>query len=107
MTAVAIGGVEDHIHVLLSIPSTVSIAKAMQLLKGASSKWIHDEFPQHNDFAWQEGYGAFSIGKSQVESTKQYITNQAQHHRTRTFQEEFLAFLEKHDMQSDPRFVWG
>ncbi len=64
MRALAIGGVEDHVHLLLSIPSILSIAKAMQLIKGASSKWVHDTFPEHKSFEWQEGYGAFSVGIS-------------------------------------------
>jgi REP element-mobilizing transposase RayT len=107
MRALAIGGVEDHVHVLLSIPSTLSIAKAMQLIKGGSSSWVHNTFPEHHDFEWQEGYGAFSIGVSQVPDTKAYIDNQREHHRTKTFQEEFIAFLERHGIDYDPRYVWG
>jgi len=103
----AVGGVDDHVHLLLSLPSTITIAKAMQLIKGGSSKWIHDEFAEYQQFTWQEGYGAFSIGISQIDSTKQYIANQQEHHRTRTFQEEFLVILKKHDMQYDPRYLWG
>ena len=64
--ALIVGGVEDHVHVLLSIPSMLSLAKSIQLLKGNSSKWIHDTFKEHQSFAWQEGYGAFSIGVSGV-----------------------------------------
>ena len=107
MRALAIGGVEDHVHILLSIPSTLSVAKALQLIKGGSSKWIHDTFPEHRGFEWQEGYGAFSIGISQVDDTKKYIANQREHHRTRSFQEEFIAFLERHGIEYDPRYVWG
>jgi REP element-mobilizing transposase RayT len=107
MRALAIGGVEDHVHILLSIPSTLSVAKALQLIKGGSSKWVHETFPEHRDFEWQEGYGAFSIGVSQVDDTKKYIANQREHHRTRSFQEEFIAFLERHGIEYDPRYVWG
>jgi putative transposase len=107
MTAMAIGGVEDHVHLLLSIPSTLSIAKAMQLIKGGSSTWVHETFPEHRQFAWQEGYGAFSVGISQVADTKTYIANQREHHRTTTFQEEFIAFLERHGIEYDPRYVWA
>src|SRR5689334_11649872 len=96
MKALAVGGVEDHAHVLLSLASTMAIAKAIQLIKGGSSKWVHDEFPKHKDFAWQEGYGAFSIGISQRETTIVYIQNQREHHKKTTFKEEFLAFLAKH-----------
>ena len=107
LKALAIGGVEDHVHMLLSMPSTISVAKAMQWIKGGSSKWVHDEFPERRAFAWQEGYGAFSIGISQVEETKRYIANQREHHKTKTFQEEYLAFLDKHGVQYDPQYVWG
>jgi putative transposase len=107
MRALEIGGIEDHVHLLLSIPSTLSIANAMQLIKGGSSKWIHDSFEEHKTFEWQEGYGAFTVGISQVPDTKVYIANQREHHRTKTFQEEFIAFLEKHGIEYDPRYVWG
>ncbi len=107
MRALAIGGVEDHVHLLLSLPSTLSIAKAMQLIKGASSKWVHETFLEHQGFEWQEGYGAFSVGISQVPDTKQYIANQREHHRTKTFEEEFIAFLERHGVEYDPQYVWG
>ncbi len=106
MKAVSIGGVEDHVHLLLSLPSTLSIAKAMQLLKGGSSKWIHDEFPQHRLFAWQEGYGAFSIGVSDVERTVDYIQNQVHHHRRKDFKQEFISFLKKHGIEYDERFIF-
>ena len=107
MTGLAIGGVEDHVHLLLSMPATISISKALQLIKGRSSKWVHDTFPQRRDFAWQEGYGAFSIGVSQVEDTQRYIANQTEHHRKMSFQEEFIAILDKHGIEYDPRYVWG
>jgi REP element-mobilizing transposase RayT len=106
MTALAIGGVEDHLHILLSLPSTLDVAKSMQLIKGGSSKWIHDTFPEHRSFAWQSGYGAFSIGVSQVDDTIAYISSQKKHHRRRTFQDEFLAFLNKHRIEYDPRYIW-
>jgi putative transposase len=105
--ALAIGGVEDHIHLLLSLPATISIAKAMQAIKGVSSKWVHDTFPKHDLFAWQEGYGAFSIGISQIDATTTYIRSQPEHHRQKTFQEEFRAFLKKHGIEYDERYVCG
>jgi REP element-mobilizing transposase RayT len=107
MKALAIGGVEDHVHLLLSLPSTLVIAKAIQLVKGNSSKWVHETFPQMAHFAWQEGYGAFSIGVSQRDTTVAYIQNQKKHHQRKTFQEEFLSFLKKHGIEYDLRFVWG
>ena len=99
MKALAIGGAVDHVHILISVPATLSIAKAMQLLKGNSSKWIHETFPKMRSFEWQEGYGAFSIGVSAVEATTDYIRNQAEHHRTRTFREELVAMLRKHGFE--------
>ncbi len=107
MTALAVGGVADHVHMLISLPSTLPIAKAIQLIKGGSSKWIHDSFPEQADFSWQEGYGAFSIGIAQVERTKQYIHGQEEHHRKISFEEEFLQFLKTHGIEYDPRYVWG
>jgi putative transposase len=107
MKALAIGGIEDHVHMLLSLPSTLAIAKAIQLVKGNSSKWMHATFSDMSHFAWQEGYGAFSIGISQIETTVTYIQNQQKHHRRKTFQEEFLSFLKTHGIEYDPRFVWG
>ncbi len=98
MKALVIGGVENHVHVLLSIPATLSIAKAIQLLKGNSSTWIHDTFPAQWDFGWQDGYGAFSIGISGVDDTVKYIRNQAEHHRRKTFVQEVATFLKKHGM---------
>jgi REP element-mobilizing transposase RayT len=99
--ALCVGGVEDHVHILLSLPSTVAISKAVQLLKGNSSKWIHETFPAQHGFAWQEGYGAFSIGISGVDDTIKYIQSQSEHHRTKLFKEEFVAFLKKHGLEYD------
>lgn len=107
LKALAIGGVEDHVHLLLSLPATMPIAKAIQLVKGASSKWAHDTFPEHRAFAWQEGYGAFSIGVSQTNATVAYIRSQPEHHRRTTFQEEFRLFLKKHGIEYDEQYVWG
>ena len=80
---------------------TLSVAKTVQLLKGNSSKWIHETFPGMRSFEWQEGYGAFSIGVSAIDATKAYIRNQAEHHRRRTFREEFERILRKHGFDFD------
>ncbi|HKY27493.1 MAG TPA: transposase [Pyrinomonadaceae bacterium] len=106
MKALAIGGTVDHLNALLSLPSTMSFAKAVQLIKGGSSKWIHDTFPQYRKFEWQEGYGAFSVSASQVRRTIAYIQNQKEHHRKRTFHEEFLKLLDKHGVDYDLRYVF-
>jgi REP element-mobilizing transposase RayT len=105
MKALAIGGTEDHMHILLSLSAILPIAKAIQLIKGGSSKWIHETFPSHKDFAWQAGYGAFSVSISQVEATIAYIKNQEEHHRKKTFEEEFLTFLKKHGIEYDERYI--
>ena len=107
MKALAVGGVEDHVHLLLSLPSTIAIAKAIQLLKAGSSLWVHETFPAEHGFVWQEGYGAFSMSISQVDATHAYIASQPEHHRKKTFQEEFLEFLARHNMDYDERYVWG
>ncbi len=99
MKALAIGGAADHVHILLSLPATLSVAKAMQLLKGNSSKWIRETFPKMRSFAWQEGYGAFSVGISGLDATLTYINNQTEHHRKRSFREEFIAMLQKHHFE--------
>lgn len=98
MKSLAIGGVSDHVHLLLSMPATLAIAKGAQTLKGNSSKWIHEKFPEQGGFAWQEGYGAFSIGQSGIADTVAYIANQEEHHRRRTFRDEFESILRKHDI---------
>jgi putative transposase len=103
--AVAIGGIANHVHLLLSIPATMPLAKAVQLLKGGSSKWMNDNCA--GKFAWQAGYGAFTVGISQQAHTVAYINSQAEHHRKRSFEEEFLGFLQKHGIDYDPKYVWG
>ncbi|MEJ2537191.1 MAG: IS200/IS605 family transposase [Calditrichia bacterium] len=107
MRALAIGGIEDHVHLLVSLPPTLAIAKAIQLIKGGSSKWVHDTSPTLKKFKWQEGYGAFSVSVSQVENTIAYILGQKEHHRKKTFQEEYITFLRKHNVEYDQRFIWG
>jgi REP element-mobilizing transposase RayT len=107
MKAIAIGGVADHVHLLLSLPATMSVAKAMQLVKGGSSKFVHETFTEQRAFAWQEGYGAFSVSISHVEETVAYIQRQEEHHRTKTFEEEYRSFLQKHGIEYEERHVWG
>ena len=99
MRALKVGGVADHVHMLVSLPSTMAVAKAVQLLKGNSSKWIHETFPTLVTFEWQEGYGAFSLSVSGVDATVAYIENQAEHHQRKTFQEELKSILDKHGIR--------
>ncbi len=98
------GGMEDHAHLLIQLPATLTLAKAVQLLKGSSSKWVNEH---GREFSWQEGYGAFGVSKSNINAVIKYITNQEKHHRKITFEEEFIAFLEKHGIEYDPRYVFG
>jgi REP element-mobilizing transposase RayT len=106
MKAIEVGGVANHVHILLSVPSTMAISKALQLIKGGSSKWIHETFPEHREFLWQEEYGAFSVSMSQLDKTIAYIRGQEAHHRKMTFQEEFLVLLKKHRIEYDERYLW-
>ena len=106
MKAIEIGGVEDHVHILLSLPSTLAIAKALQLIKGGSSKWVHETFPEHRLFGWQAKYGAFGVSVSQLDKIIAYIQGQAEHHRKMSFQEEFVALLKRHRIEYDERYLW-
>ena len=107
MKAIAIGGTMDHVHALLSLPATMNFAKAVQLIKGGSSKWIHDAFGEHVKFAWQEGYAGLSVSQSQRGVVMRYIANQPEHHRKRSFEDEFVALLEKCGIRYDPKYVFG
>jgi len=94
ITPIAIGGFDDHAHVLIAVPQTMTLAKAMQVIKAGSSKWCNQNFG-HGPFEWQAGYSATSVSTSMVERTKAYIRNQREHHRTHDFAEEWRLFLEK------------
>ena len=104
MIAVAIGGTENHVHILFHLSPKLALAKAVQLLMGNSSKWMGE---QKIDFAWQEGYGAFSVSSSNLEAVTRYIRNQEVHHRKFTFEDEFRALLKKHSLEYDPRHTFG
>lgn len=105
-TLIGAGGVADHVHLLTSLPSTVTIAEMVNAMKANSSRWIHETFPNQKDFAWQSGYGAFSVSKSAEEKVMQYIRNQEEHHRRQDFKEEFIEFLNKHGVGYDDRYLW-
>ena len=107
MRALSVGGMDDHVHVLLSLPATISIAKAVQLIKGGSSKWLNDTFSPAERFRWQEGYGAFTVSISRLSKTIEYIGKQAEHHGRQTFEQEFIAFLERHRIEYERRYVFG
>lgn len=105
--ALEVGGVSDHVHALIQISARLSAAHAVQLLKGGSSKWIHETFPKHRSFAWQEGYGAFSVSPSQLERVRTYIQGQEKHHATVSFQDEYRMLLKKYGIAFDEKYVWG
>jgi putative transposase len=107
MKILEVGGVADHVHILLLAPPTMAVAKAVQLIKGASSHWMKETFPNMAAFAWQDGYGAFSVSESQLDGIRNYIQRQGEHHRTKTFAEEYRAFLERHRVQFDERYLLG
>jgi putative transposase len=102
--AMVIGGVRDHVHALLVLPPTLTLAKAVQFLKGSSSKWINETT---GEFAWQEGYGAFSVSASQTADVVRYIQNQHAHHEKKSFEEEFVEFLKKYGVSYEPANVLG
>jgi putative transposase len=106
MKALRIGGMPDHVHLALSLPAKLSVSEALRLLKGGSSKWIKDGLPNMQGFGWQDGYGAFSVSKSNLPDVMDYIRNQREHHRVKTFQQEFLAFLVRHELKYDEKYLW-
>ena len=101
-----INGTSDHIHMLISLPPAVSISEALRFIKSNSSGWVHDKWPRRS-FAWQLGYGAFSVSKSNVPEVLNYIRNQETHHRKVTFKDEFIDFLVKHEIDYDERYIWN
>jgi REP element-mobilizing transposase RayT len=105
MVAIEIGGVADHVHLLLSLPSTLPIAKAVQLLKSGSSKWVHETFPEHWSFGWQTEYGAFSVSVSQLDVIVKYIQKQEERHRKEDFGVEFRKLLRSHRIEYDERYL--
>lgn len=102
---IAIGGVEDHIHILFGWRTDEAISVLMRNLKSNSSKWIHQTYPKMADFRWQEGYAIFSVSQSQVDRVKHYIANQEKHHWVKSFQEELIEFLKAHNLPFDVRYL--
>jgi REP element-mobilizing transposase RayT len=105
--AIEIGGIEDHVHLLLAIPPSAPVSRTVQLLKGGSSHWLKDAFPTMAAFAWQDGYGAFTVSKSQLKVVRRYIQEQEEHHRTQPFAEEYRSFLLRHGVSFNERFLLG
>ncbi len=101
-----IGGVDDHVHLAIQLSRTITIASLIEELKTASSRWLKIQSPELSSFAWQRGYGVFSVGHSDFDALVLYIDNQELHHKSRTFQSEFRVILEKYELDWDERFVW-
>jgi REP element-mobilizing transposase RayT len=104
MIALAVGGTQDHVHLLFHLPPSLALAKAVLLLKSNSSKWMGE---QGREFSWQEGYGAFSVSSSNLNAVMRYIHNQEAHHRKIGFEEEFRAILKRHGVEYEPKYVFG
>ena len=104
--AVLINSVQDHLHILFNMGRTITLAQAVEDAKKSSSKWIKTQGADLTTFAWQSGYGGFSVSESNVPNVANYIRNQEEHHRVKTFQEEYREFLAKQKIQYDERYVW-
>jgi REP element-mobilizing transposase RayT len=102
---VAAGGIPDHVHLLVSMGRTVAVADMVRLIKSNSSTWVNEDIGDR-DFHWQDGYGAFAVSYSNVDQVKHYLANQEDHHRVRTFQDEFREILRRHGLTWDERYVW-
>jgi putative transposase len=105
MTALQVGGIDDHCHGLIMAKPVTAPSKIVQHLKGESSKWIHTEFDNMRTFAWQDGYGIFSVSKSKVPDVVDYIKNQREHHEKESFEEEYERLMKLHGIEYDPKYL--
>jgi len=103
---IAIGGTADHVHLLVRLPADLAVADCLRVVKTNSSRWVKEKWPERHSFAWQGGYGAFSVSESMRGAVIRYIQDQARHHRRISFQQEFLAMLKKHDLEFDEQYLW-
>jgi REP element-mobilizing transposase RayT len=102
----AAGGMPDHVHLLVSLGREWSVSVLLREVKAGTSRWIHEALPHLSAFAWQTGYGAFSVSVSNLEAVKQYIGDQKRHHQSMTYQDEFRALLSKHGISWDEKYIW-
>lgn len=102
-----IGGVEDHVHLLVGLGNLDHYSVLIRNVKSNSSKWIHEEFPEMRDFGWQDGYGSFSVCQTQLEGIRSYVQNQKIRHQTQSFEQEYISILERFNVPYDPKFVFG
>jgi REP element-mobilizing transposase RayT len=101
-----IGGMPDHLHLVIRINPDVSVSEIVRLVKANSSKWANERHAAGQRFAWQRGFGAFTLSFSQLDTVREYVRRQEEHHRVRTFQEEFVEFLKRHELHFDERDLW-
>ena len=101
-----VGGIEDHVHLFITLPRVMPLSKLVEEIKKSSSKWIKEKGIDYRDFAWQRGYGAFSIGHSSFDALCHYIQNQQEHHKRISFQDEYRSFLRKYAIEFDEKYVW-
>lgn len=103
---VQVGGYRDHVHILCLLSKKITLIELVEKVKSNSSKWIKTKGSQYEDFYWQNGYGAFSVNPAEIETVKNYILKQEEHHLKRNFQQEFVVFLKKYDVDYDEKYVW-
>ena len=101
----AVGGTADHVHLLVGLKATHTLSAFVQDIKQTSSRWVHETIGV-KDYVWQQGYGAFTVSVSNCDAVKEYIAKQEEHHQIKSFQEEYLTFLQKHGVQYDERYLW-
>lgn len=106
LIAIQVGGIENHIHVLILAKPKIAPSQIVQWLKGESSRWIHETFPELAKFEWQDGFGVFSVSKSNVPDVVEYIKNQREHHQKQTFEDEYLSMLKLNGIDYDERYVF-
>jgi putative transposase len=106
-TAIQVGGMPDHIHILVQANSNLNLADLVKTIKIASGKWLRQHLPNQENFTWQSGYGAFTVSKSQTDIIKNYIKNQKEHHKSRSYDEEWMAFLQNHAINFNPKYALG
>jgi putative transposase len=107
MKAIKVGGIEDHVHVVIELAKQVNISEVAKHLKGFSSRWINKEGLTETPFAWQDGFGAYSVSPSHLESLVRYVENQREHHATQSFEDEYLEFLKRYGVAYKPEYLWG
>jgi putative transposase len=103
---IEIGGVPDHVHIFAKIKPAIAVSEMLAKVKANSSKWMNDHKMKVRKFGWQEGFGAFTVSESQAPAVAEYIRNQKEHHRKQSYQEEYVALLERHGIQYDARYLW-